>query len=80
MRDLGSKLLSAEPVPILGGADALAAAVAEAWPRAQAFWSRFLLLGPPVHHPACGSVARIDLSAGSRLTVCGGWWDRTLSG
>ncbi len=24
-------------------------------------WSRFLLLGGPVHHPACGSVARIDL-------------------
>ena len=61
MRDVGSKPLTAEPVPILGGADDLAAAVAEAWPRAQAFWSRFLLLGAPVHHPACGSVARIDL-------------------
>jgi len=50
------------PVPIIGGPDELAAAVAEAWPKAQAFWSRFLLLGAPVDDAASGSVAQIDLS------------------
>ncbi len=41
--------------------DQLALAVAEAWPRAQAHWSKFLLLGSPVNGPASGSVAQIDL-------------------
>jgi hypothetical protein len=49
------------PVPIIGGSDELAPAVAEAWPKAQAFWSRFLLLGAPVAGTASGSVAQIDL-------------------
>lgn len=49
------------PVAILGGVDPLAEVVAAAWPKAQAFWSRFLLLGPPCHQPDCGSVAQIDL-------------------
>jgi hypothetical protein len=50
------------PVPIIGGSDELASAVAAAWPRAQAFWSRFLLLGAPVSGAASGSVAQIDLA------------------
>jgi hypothetical protein len=41
--------------------DDLTAAVAAAWPKAQAHWSRFLLLGPPAVEPALGSVAQIDL-------------------
>jgi hypothetical protein len=52
---------AARTVPIIGGDDGLAPAVAEAWPRAQAFWSRFLLLGPPCHQPGVGTVAQIDL-------------------
>ncbi len=50
------------PVPIIGGTDDLAAAVAAAWPKAQAVWSKFLLLGAPVDNTASGSVAQIDLS------------------
>ena len=37
--------------------------VAPAWPKAQAHWSRFLLLGAPVSGPASGSVAQIDLGS-----------------
>lgn len=50
------------PTPIIGGTDDLAAAVAAAWPKAQAVWSKFLLLGAPVDNTASGSVAQIDLS------------------
>jgi hypothetical protein len=49
-------------VPIIGGLDELAPAVAAAWPKAQAFWSRFLLLSAPVDGAATGSVAQIDLA------------------
>jgi hypothetical protein len=52
---------AALPSPIIGGTDDLAAAVAAAWPKAQAFWSKFLLLGAPVDNAAGGSVAQIDL-------------------
>src|SRR5262245_35803503 len=57
----GDRMKCARPVPIIGGADELAPAVADAWPKAQAFWSRFLLLGAPVDGTASGSVAQIDL-------------------
>ena len=64
MNDLESKKPAREvppAAPIIGGLDPLAGAVADAWPKAQAYWSRFLLLGAPVYQPACGSVAQIDL-------------------
>jgi hypothetical protein len=57
----GERMKCARPVPIIGGSDELAGAVAEAWPKAQEFWSRFLLLGAPVDGTASGSVAQIDL-------------------
>ena len=57
----GDRMKCARPVPIIGGSDELAGAVADAWPKAQAFWSRFLLLGAPVDGTASGSVAQIDL-------------------
>jgi hypothetical protein len=50
------------PVPIIGGSDEMAALVAAAWPKAQEFWSKFLLLGAPVDGTAAGSVAQIDLA------------------
>ena len=39
----------------------LNALVAECWPRAQAHWSRFLLLQPPVDDASQPTVAHIDL-------------------
>jgi hypothetical protein len=42
--------------------DTLDAAVAEAWPKAQALWSRFLLLSQPVDKADQASVAQIDLA------------------
>lgn len=49
-----------KPPPV---ADAeLQAIVAECWPRAQAHWSRFLLLRPPVDGTDQASVAQIDLA------------------
>jgi hypothetical protein len=39
----------------------LNALVTECWPRAQAHWSRFLLLQPPVDDASQPSVAHIDL-------------------
>jgi hypothetical protein len=41
--------------------NALAAIVAEAWPRAQAHWSSFLVLGEPVIGDALPSIAQIHL-------------------
>jgi hypothetical protein len=35
--------------------------VARCWPLAQAYWSRFLLLGQPVDDPSQPSIAKIDL-------------------
>ena len=58
----GERMKCSRPVPIIGGSDELAPAVAEAWARAQAFWSKFLLLGAPVDGTASGSVAQIDLA------------------
>jgi hypothetical protein len=49
------------PKPIIGGTHELASLVADAWPKAQAFWSRFLLLGAPVDSHESQSVAQIDL-------------------
>jgi hypothetical protein len=39
----------------------LAAEIARCWPLAQAYWSRFLLLGEPNEDPAQPSIAQIDL-------------------
>jgi hypothetical protein len=58
----GERMKCSRPVPIIGGSDELAPAVAEAWPQAQAFWSKFLLLGAPLDGAASGSVAMIDLA------------------
>src|SRR5215203_2021423 len=58
----GERIKCMRPVPIIGGPDELAPVVAEAWAQAQAFWSRFLLLGAPVDGTASGSVAQIDLA------------------
>ena len=40
----------------------LEALVADCWPRAQAHWSRFLLLGPPADDASQPTVAHIDLA------------------
>jgi hypothetical protein len=48
-------------VPAANADDDLTALIAECWPRAQAHWSRFLLLQPPVDDVAQPSVAHIDL-------------------
>jgi hypothetical protein len=58
----GERVKCTRPVPIIGSSDELAPAVADAWSRAQAFWSKFLLLGAPVNGTASGSVAQIDLA------------------
>jgi hypothetical protein len=35
--------------------------IARCWPLAQAYWSRFLLLGQPIDDASQPSIARIDL-------------------
>src|SRR5687767_7672748 len=58
----GERMKCTRPVPIIGGSDELAPAVEAAWAKAQAYWSKFLLLGAPVNGTASGSVAMIDLA------------------
>ena len=58
----------ARPVPIIGGADELAPLVEAAWPRAQAHWSRFLLLGAPVSAPAGGRIVEILVAVGDTIS------------
>src|SRR5205814_4120468 len=56
--DCGEPLMQPAPVPD----PEFDAIVAECWPRAQAHWSRFLLLQPPVDQPEQPAIAQIDLA------------------
>jgi hypothetical protein len=47
---------------MIASPEKLKVAVAEAWPKAQALWSRFLLLSQPIDKAEQASVAQIDLA------------------